>query len=40
MTPGIFRQIFEFTGSVPDPDATPPASSFMQPGQTFTPSAQ
>lgn len=40
MTPGIFRQIFEFTGSVPDPDTPPPASSFMQPGQTFTPSAQ
>jgi hypothetical protein len=40
MTPGIFRQIFEFTGSVPDPNAPPPASSFMQPGQTFTPSAQ
>ena len=37
MTPGIFRQIFEFTGSVPDPNAQPPASSFMQPGQTFTP---
>jgi hypothetical protein len=40
MTPGIFRQIFEFTGSMPDPNAQPPASSFMQPGQTFTPSAQ
>ena len=40
MTPGIFRQIFEFTGSVPDPNTPPPASSFMQPGQTFTPSAQ
>ena len=35
MTPGIFRQIFEFTGSVPDPNpnATPAASSFMVPGQ-------
>ncbi len=40
MTPGIFRQIFEFTGTVPDPNATPPASSFMQPGQSFTPSVQ
>jgi len=40
MTPGIFRQIFEFTGTVPDTNATPPASSFMQPGQTFTPSVQ
>lgn len=35
MTPGIFRQIFEFTGSVPDPNAQPPASSFMQPGRSF-----
>jgi hypothetical protein len=40
MTPGIFRQIFEFTGSVPDPNVKPPASSFMQPGQTFTPGVQ
>jgi AsmA-like protein/uncharacterized protein DUF3971 len=40
MTPGIFRQIFEFTGSVPDPNATPPASSFMEPGRTFTPGTQ
>jgi AsmA-like protein/uncharacterized protein DUF3971 len=40
MTPGIFRQIFEFTGSVPDPNVPPPASSFMQPGQTFTPGMQ
>ena len=40
MTPGIFRQIFEFTGSVPDPNSQPPASSFMQPGQQFTPNAQ
>ncbi len=40
MTPGIFRQIFEFTGTVPNTNATPPASSFMQPGQTFTPSVQ
>jgi len=40
MTPGIFRQIFEFTGSVPDPNATPPASSFMEPGRSFTPSVQ
>ncbi len=35
MTPGIFRQIFEFTGSVPDPNAAPAASSFMVPGQQF-----
>jgi len=40
MTPGIFRQIFEFTGSVPDPNAPPSASSFMQPGQQFVPGAQ
>jgi AsmA-like C-terminal region/Protein of unknown function len=40
MTPGIFRQIFEFTGSVPDPNSQPPASSLMQPGQQFTPNAQ
>ncbi len=36
MTPGIFRQIFEFTGSTPEPGATPPASSFMQPGAHYT----
>jgi len=31
MTPGIFRQIFEFTGSVPDQTPPPPApSSFME----------
>jgi hypothetical protein len=35
MTPGIFRQIFEFTGSVPDQAAPPSASSFMVPGQQF-----
>jgi hypothetical protein len=35
MTPGIFRQIFEFTGSVPDANAAPAASSFMVPGQQF-----
>jgi len=35
MTPGIFRQIFEFTGTVPDPKAKPAASSFMVPGQNF-----
>ena len=35
MTPGIFRQIFEFTGSVPDTNAAPAASSFMVPGQQF-----
>ncbi|HEX5931598.1 MAG TPA: AsmA-like C-terminal domain-containing protein [Methyloceanibacter sp.] len=35
MTPGIFRQIFEFTGSVPDPNAKPEASSYMVPGQQF-----
>src|SRR5665648_447221 len=33
MTPGIFRQIFEFKGSVPDPNPAPAASSFMVPGQ-------
>ncbi|HEX2447543.1 MAG TPA: AsmA-like C-terminal domain-containing protein [Methyloceanibacter sp.] len=34
MTPGIFRQIFEFTGSVPDPGTPPPpsTSSFREPG--------
>ena len=40
MTPGIFRQIFEFTGSVPDSNVHPPASDFMQPGQTFKPGVQ
>jgi hypothetical protein len=41
MTPGIFRQIFEFTGTVPEQgagqSAGPSASSFMEPGQHFTP---
>jgi hypothetical protein len=33
MTPGIFRQIFEFTGSVPDQaEPVDPRSSFIQPG--------
>ncbi|MCJ7527722.1 MAG: AsmA-like C-terminal region-containing protein, partial [Methyloceanibacter sp.] len=32
LTPGIFRQIFEFTGSAPDQSPPPPPSSFMQPG--------
>lgn len=35
MTPGIFRQIFEFTGTVPDENAPPSASSFMVPGQHY-----
>ena len=37
MTPGIFRQIFEFTGSVPDQAVPPPASpsSFMEPGAHY-----
>jgi hypothetical protein len=37
MTPGIFRQIFEFTGSVPDQAVPPPASpsSFMKPGAHY-----
>jgi len=35
MTPGIFRQIFEFTGSVPDQPSLPGASSFVEPGQHF-----
>jgi hypothetical protein len=35
MTPGIFRQIFEFSGSVPDANTAPAASSFMVPGQQF-----
>ncbi len=33
MTPGIFRQIFEFTGTIPDPNAKPETSSYMVPGQ-------
>lgn len=33
MTPGIFRQIFEFTGSAADQPPPPPSpSSFMEPG--------
>jgi hypothetical protein len=32
MTPGIFRQIFEFTGSVPEQTAPSGPSSFAQPG--------
>ncbi len=36
MTPGIFRQIFEFTGSTPDQAAPPPPSSYMQPGAHFS----
>ncbi|MBC8012770.1 MAG: AsmA-like C-terminal domain-containing protein [Methyloceanibacter sp.] len=32
MTPGIFRQIFEFTGSVPDQAAPSSPSSFIEPG--------
>ncbi|HXG78343.1 MAG TPA: AsmA-like C-terminal domain-containing protein [Methyloceanibacter sp.] len=35
MTPGIFRQIFEFTGSAPDQPSLPGASSFVEPGQHF-----
>ncbi|HYJ59749.1 MAG TPA: AsmA-like C-terminal domain-containing protein [Methyloceanibacter sp.] len=33
MTPGIFRQIFEFTGSVPEPGAANAPSSYTLPGQ-------
>jgi AsmA-like C-terminal region len=40
MTPGIFRQIFEFPGSAPDQAAPPSASSFMVPGQQFGGGAQ
>jgi AsmA-like C-terminal region/Protein of unknown function len=36
MTPGIFRQIFEFTGSVPDQAAPSSPSSFMEPGAHYT----
>ncbi|MGH6802637.1 MAG: AsmA-like C-terminal domain-containing protein [Methyloceanibacter sp.] len=36
MTPGIFRQIFEFTGSVPDQTAPSSPSSFMEPGAHYT----
>jgi AsmA-like protein/uncharacterized protein DUF3971 len=37
MTPGIFRQIFEFTGSVPDAPAPPSStSSFGGPGANYT----
>jgi hypothetical protein len=32
MTPGIFRQIFEFTGTVPDPNVKP-ETSYVVPGQ-------
>jgi AsmA-like C-terminal region/Protein of unknown function len=35
MTPGIFRQIFEFTGSVPDQAQPSSPSSFMGQGQHF-----
>jgi hypothetical protein len=35
MTPGIFRQIFEFTGSVPDQTTPSSPSSFMTPGQHY-----
>ncbi|MEZ5827832.1 MAG: AsmA-like C-terminal domain-containing protein [Hyphomicrobiales bacterium] len=31
MTPGIFRQIFDFTGSVPDPSAAASAASDFEP---------
>lgn len=37
MTPGIFRQIFEFTGSVPEQTAPASPSSFLEPGQQYTP---
>jgi hypothetical protein len=40
MTPGIFRQIFEFSGSVPDEAAAPPPSSYMQPGGQFSAAPQ
>lgn len=36
MTPGIFRQIFEFTGSVPDQAAPSSPSSFMEPGAHYS----
>jgi hypothetical protein len=39
MTPGIFRQIFEFTGSVPDQakqSAPSSPSSFLEPGNHYT----
>jgi hypothetical protein len=35
MTPGIFRQIFEFTGSVPDQPSPPSAPSPFMEGQHF-----
>ena len=35
MTPGIFRQIFEFTGSVPEQTAPASPSSFLEPGQNY-----
>ena len=35
MTPGIFRQIFEFTGSVPEQAAPSSPSSFLEPGQHY-----
>jgi hypothetical protein len=38
MTPGIFRQIFEFTGTVPDPNVKP-ETSYVVPGQ-FGPPVQ
>jgi AsmA-like C-terminal region/Protein of unknown function len=41
MTPGIFRQIFEFPGTMPAPQANPAESSFNVPGQNFAlPGAQ
>ena len=39
MTPGIFRQIFEFS-SVPEETAAPPPSSYMQPGGQFSAAPQ
>jgi hypothetical protein len=41
MTPGIFRQIFEFTGSVPDQASPSSPSSFVPPSHQFVqPSTQ
>jgi hypothetical protein len=39
MTPGIFRQIFEFTGTVPDPNVKP-ETSYVVPGQFGPPIQQ
>jgi hypothetical protein len=39
MTPGIFRQIFEFTGTVPDPNVKP-ETSYVVPGQFGPPVPQ